>query len=41
MNKIRVVNRIKEKCDETLKRNITKKMQKIINQSICNKKNGC
>ena len=39
MNKICVVNRMKGKCDEILKRDITKKMQKIINQYIYNKKN--
>ena len=36
MDKIRVVNQLKEKRVTFLKKTITQKMQKIINQSVCN-----
>ena len=39
MDKIRVVNQLKEKRVAFLKKNITQKMQKIINQSAGNDKN--
>ncbi len=32
MEKIRVINNIKEKSEEHIKREVTKKIQKIINQ---------
>ena len=38
MDKIRVVNQLKEKRVAFLKKTITQKMQKIINQSVCNEK---
>ena len=38
MDKIRVVNQLKENRVAFLKKTITQKMQKIINQSMCNEK---
>lgn len=39
MDKIRVVNQLKEKRVAFLKKTVTQKIQKIINQSACNEKN--
>ena len=39
MDKIRVVNKLKEKRTDFIRRNITKKIQKIINLSVSNDKN--
>ncbi len=40
MKKIRIVNQMKENRIEALKKSVTQKMQKIINQSLC-QENKC
>ncbi len=38
MDKIRVVNKLKEKRVDSLEKTITQKIQKIINKAVCNEK---